>query len=220
MKNKFHTDSLNGLVTTLAALFIAVGLALWFLVPQFITLAGICYVFAAAVVVCGIVLIVRYFMSEGYKNIHEYGFSAGVLLTVAGLLALIKAQEMSQWLIVAMGCLMLLASVFKLQTALDLRAIGDKLFWLWLVITVIFVGCAAVIIIDPFTAHDETLLITFAQFSLIADGIATLASVIYLWLRLRHPRKEEKDPADEMTEAIMAENDNPEAKAPEQDEGF
>ena len=105
---------------------------------------------------------------------------------------------------------MLIAAVFKLQTALDLNALHDKSFWLWVCIAVAFAGCAVVTVMDPF--KDEEPLISFTQYVLVADGVVSLISALYLYFRVRAARKQ----AD--SEAAPASNLPQEGTEPESEE--
>ena len=188
-KNKTKEKiKLSGIIIATAILFIVAGVALIFLVPEYITLKQICYVLALAILATGIVLIVRYFLKESYKNLQEYGFSIGVAFVIIGVIALVRATDLSEYFIFTLGVLMLSASIFKLQTAMDLNALHDRSFIIWLCIAAAFAGCAIAIIMNPFNSAET--LMNFAQYVLVADGVISLAGSIYLYFRIRSAEKQ------------------------------
>ena len=186
--SKLERISLSGIIIVLAVLFIVIGLTLAFLVPETITLKQICYVLGLFILAGGIVFIVRYFVRESYRNVQEYGFSIGVALVITGIMVLIRADPVAEHLLFALGALALMASILKLQTAMDLNALHDRSFILWLCIAVAFAICAVVIVMDPFkNPYDQ---MSFAQYVLIADGVISLAGTLYLSYRVREANKQ------------------------------
>lgn len=192
-KHKAHEAlHISGIQIGFSVLFLLLGILLLF-VKQ-ITPAILCYSLAGAMMGIGIILIVRYFMTEAYKNIQSYGFSFGALLILCGSIILARTTVLSQYLILALGALMLAASVFKVQNALDLKAIKDNYWWVWLLIAFLFAIFSAVIIVNPFS--DKTAHAQFASVLVLIDGIISLIGTFYLSFRLRSWQKAGEEAAD------------------------
>lgn len=176
----------SGIQIGFSVVFLVLGGLLLF-VPK-ITPAILCYSLAGGIMGIGVILIVRYFMTEAYKNIQSYGFSFGVLLILCGSIILARTTILSEYLYTALGALMLAASVFKLQNALDLKAIRDAYWWIWLLIAFVFAIFATVIIVNPFS--DKKTLAQFASVLVLIDGIISLIGTLYLAFRLRAWKKQ------------------------------
>lgn len=206
---------LSGLLIGLALIFILFGVLLVIL-PNVTTLAitplHICYVIAGVLVAFGIFLIVRYFLTESYKNLQQYGFSLGTMLVIVGMIALVRANQMSIYFLFTLGVLMLVASIFKLQNALDLKALSDRSWGFWLLIAIVFAVCAILVIMNPFPA--ETTHEAFTEWTLLIDGIVSLIGAIYLFFRVRAAKKQESLPSEEPQEEPVPALPEDDAPAP------
>ncbi|MBQ6442711.1 MAG: DUF308 domain-containing protein [Lachnospiraceae bacterium] len=181
VKKQKSAIRISGLQIGFSFVFLVLGTLLLF-VPQ-MTPVILCYCLAGGVMGIGVILIVRYFLSEAYQNIRRYGFSIGVILILCGSVILARTGAISEYLILAMGALMLAAAVFKLQNALDLRAIKDQYWWIWLLIAFLFAIFATVILVNPFS--DQKSLSQFASVLVFIDGLVSLVGTFYLSFRLR-----------------------------------
>lgn len=184
-KEVFTNAITTQLVMTVALIYVLLGALLLF-VPQ-IKIITLCYFLCAVLVILGIVLIVRYFVTDAYRNINEYGFSLGVFTVILGMCALVRVQEVAGSFIICMGIALLMTSVIKLQNALDLKNLQEKTWGFMLFIALFFVVCSIVIIIDPF--KQESTRYAFTYRILIIDGILTLLSNCYLFFTIRKNKK-------------------------------
>lgn len=163
-------------VISIAVIYIILGALLLF-VPQ-IQIKTLCYLLSSILVIFGIVWIVRYFMTDAYKNINEYGFSIGVFTVILGMCALVRVEEVSNSFILFLGIAILMTSVVKLQYALDLKNLKEKTWIIMLVSALIFVICSIIIIIRPF--QKKVSLFQFTYWIMIIDGIFSLLSYLFL----------------------------------------
>ena len=203
-KNLFSTV----VVSTIAAVFIAVAVLVLF-VPR-VEVKDICYFICGFVVVLGIYMIVRYFMTGWYERLNEYGFSEGVLFVLLGICGLVSAERIAASFLTALGLLLLLSGVIKLQYALDLKCMGDKAWTGFFVVTLILLGCSVSVILKPF--EDMGFYQNYTAYILLVDGIVEIANIFYLNFRTKayqqrvgktasgehlevyEPKKQEKDP--------------------------
>ena len=200
-----HVMHLSGIQIGFSLVFLVLGALLLFVTQ--ITPAILCYSLAGGIMGIGVILIVRYFMTEAYKNIQSYGFSFGVLLILCGSIILARTTVLSQYLFTALGALMLAASVFKLQNALDLKAIKDSYWWVWLLIAFVFAIFATVIIVNPFS--DKKTLAQFTSVLVLIDGIVSLVGTLYLAFRLRSWKKKSEEAEAAEYEDQMGATDSP-----------
>lgn len=234
-REKKGIGSGTGLVLGIAVIYILLGLAK-LLVTGFdsvylIDIAGV------LLLICGIVLIVKYFMSKSYQDITKYGFSAGVLSVIAGVCMLVRAKEISAYFSLFLGICILLTSIIKLQNAVDLKGMEQKSWLVFLLIAIAFLAASVYIVLDPFGKNiSET---EYIYYILIADGAVNIVGTCYLAMTIRKIHKqsvrkpeesdlEEKEEKDPQAEADPVENhlqtearqENPDEPKETQEESF
>lgn len=182
----------TGYIIVAEILYALLGVVL-LLVPG-IELIHICYGLSILLVFAGIVLIVRYFMTESYRNLNEYGFSIGILGVILGMCALVRAQLWVKSFLPVLGIALLLMAVTKLQYAMDLKSMKDRMWILVLAVAVLLTGGAVCVVINPFKVEETRQKITC--YLLILDGILGVVGNLYLYIRLRlFKRAEDKNQA-------------------------
>lgn len=195
-QQKFTKAMTTQLVVAVAFIYVLLGALLLF-VPQ-IKIITLCYFLCTVLVILGIALIVRYFVTDAYQNINEYGFSLGVFTVILGMCALVRVQEVAASFITCMGIALLMTSVIKLQNALDLKNLREKTWGIMLFIALFFVACSIVILINPFKLENTRYDFTYRI--LIIDGILTLLSNCYLFFTIRRNKKQPPAVAEEQAE--------------------
>ncbi len=183
-----------GGVFTVSAAFILLGLLLLF-IPQIKPLY-LAYILSIAFIVVGIMWIVQYFLTESYRNINRYGFSAGTLLVVLGICAMLKAEEISTYFLLCMGFLIMVMGIVQLQNALDLMALNDPMWKIGLGLSLAVILCAIIIVMNPFQTTEN--LARFTYIIMVIDGIFGIASMIFLAISLKNYEKNQGIKADEI----------------------
>lgn len=162
-------------------LYVLLGVVLRF-IPG-IELVHICYGLSILLIFAGIVFVVRYFMKESYRNLNEYGFSVGILGVILGICALIRVELWVKSFLPVLGLALLLMAVIKIQYAMDLKSMKDKLWILGLLFAALLTGGAVCVVIDPF--KEEQTRLSLLCYQLILDGALGVVENIYLYIRLR-----------------------------------
>lgn len=182
-KNSAKKQEASGTFMILFMAIVNIVLGIIMLLAEQIQLKNFCYIFTAFLVIFGIGLIVKYFMTESYKNINQYGFSVGVLLILLGMCALLKADELAGNFFVLLGIWLLVSAIIKLQHSLDLKALEDSIWIFLLAVAAVIAVCAVLIIVNPFSNDTYHTYLTYIM--LIVDGAFSLFSTAYLALRIR-----------------------------------
>ncbi len=168
-------------VSLIAAISILVAVLILF-VPQ-IEVKDICYFICGFVVILGIYMIVRYFMTGGYERLNEYGFSEGVLFVLLGICGLVSAERIAVSFLTALGLLLLLSGVIKLQYALDLKCMEDRAWAGFFAVTIVLLGFSVSVILNPF--EDMEFYQNYTAAILLVDGIVETGNIVYLNFRTR-----------------------------------
>ncbi len=188
-KEKNELDSSKQIATqfviSVAVIYILLASLLLF-VPQ-IQIITLSYFLCSVLVITGIVLIVRYFITDAYKNINEYGFSFGVFTVILGMCALVRVEQVANSFILCIGISLLMTSIIKLQNALDLKNLKEKTWIIMLGIALLFMICSIIIIINPFKLKET--LCGFSYRIMIIDGLISLLSNFYLYFIIRKNNK-------------------------------
>ena len=137
--------------------------------------------------VFGIVMIVKYFLTGSYRDIGKYGFSAGVLCVLIGVLMLVRTNEIAVYFSLFLGICILLTAIIKLQNAVDLKSMHNKGWFVFLLIALVFLAAAILIVLNPGGKVSQYKDVVY--YILIADGVISIISPIYLIFAIRTSRK-------------------------------
>lgn len=182
-------EKINGTTVVIWSAFVNILLGLILLIFDKIELIQIVYVLSAVFVAAGICYIVKYFMKESYKELNCYHFSAGVLLVVIGMCALVRSAKVSEYLALCLGIILLISAVVKLQNALDLKAMENRYWAVFLAVAAFMIVCAVLIVLNPFGEETNTQVFTYVM--LVVDGILSLIEIFYLSACLKKCAKNE-----------------------------
>lgn len=177
----------TGLVIGIAAIYILFGLAMLYL-PKFQAKCLI-YIVGAVLIVYGAVLVAKYFIVKEYRILGKYGFTVGVVSALVGGCLLLRSKDIAPYLFLFLGICIFITSVLKLQTALDLRGIRNKGWWIFLVIAVLFLAASVLILLDPKNIASEHM--DWIYCLLIADGAVNILCTIFTFFAIRISGKRE-----------------------------
>lgn len=219
-KSKLHFR-VSYLPLGLNILFLILGVLM--IVASSVTTLHICYILGFMVLAFGIVLIVRYFQTGAYRDLQRYGFSVGAMMVIIGIAVLVRATVVNEYFLFILGALMLLSAVFQLQNALDLKALKNPTWPLWLILSILFACLALAVILNPFQDRDSRE--SFTQVVILLDGIAALIGTLYLTYsvhKLNHEASSDADTAPSQDTGVVpadAENRAGERALAAQDHG-
>ena len=117
----------------------------------------------------GIVKIIGYCSNDLYNLAFQYDFACGVFLIVVGIITLGCNLRIRQYLTPALGLLILLDAVLKLQTSKDAKVFGLRTWNRILIFSIIAGIFGVLIIVKPFQGIRITHIINGC--GLLAEGI-------------------------------------------------
>ncbi len=188
-----------GVILT-ALVFIALSAVVLFMPEAGFKPSYLCYVVGSAVIIVGIVQIVRYFVNDAYRNMNEYGFSIGTLLGILGVCILLRAEVISGVIDLVLGVVVLLMGIVMLQHSLDLKRMSDAVWGLVIVISALVIACGVILILKPSLLQiSYDTIIWWAV--LISSALGLLVN-IYTMIRIAlFTHKEKKQAAQELKES-------------------
>ena len=195
--------------------------ALLLFVPQ-IKLIYMCYFMCGVTMIAGIYMIVRYFMTDAFRNMNEYGFSIGVLIVVLGVCGIIRAEKLADSFVILLGIALACSGIVKLQYALDLKRMKDNIAsYIVLAISIFIICVAMLVILQPFEGKDWFQAEIARWYVMLIDGGLGVLLFIYMTIRLKLYKNAEKKAEKKKAEKKAAEkkeaetSDNDSAKETE-----
>ncbi len=168
-------------VVMISVLFLVIGGIMIFF-PQ-INLMNFVYVMGGFLLVAGAWEIARYFLREEYRNIANFDFSAGVILLIAGVVLIVRAEAAAAFMYMMFGALVLIQGVTLLQHTFALKALKSIGWIVTLILSAALVLFAAAILLD-YNGMFSTGLLTY--YLLASSGLLSLISLFCVGLRIRH----------------------------------
>lgn len=161
-------------LVTVAALFILVGGVMLFV--DGIKELYLIYMISALLIALGIGLIVKYFVTEAYRSVHDYGFSGGALIVILGGCALARSTQLTTQIAVFVGLLVLSVAVVMLQQAMQLHIMRKKVWIVVLVIALVTLLSSVLLLFDIRAVTGK--IDGFAYWILLIAGVLTLLCML------------------------------------------
>ena len=176
-------------LATVAALFILVGGVMLFV--DGIKELYLIYMISALLIALGIGLIVKYFVTEAYRSVHDYGFSGGALIVILGGCALARAGQLSTQIAAFVGLLVLSVAVVMVQQAMQLHIMRKKVWTVVLVISLVTLLSSVLLLFDisAVTGKVEG----FEYWVLLVAGVLTLLCMLISGIGVRIFLHQERD---------------------------
>ena len=161
-------------LATVAALFILVGGVMLFV--DGIKELYLIYMISALLIALGIGLIVKYFVTEAYRSMHDYGFSGGALIVILGGCALARAGQLTTQIAACVGLLVLSVAVVMLQQAMQLHIMRKKVWTVVLAISLVTLLSSVLLLFDIRTVTGKVE--GFEYWVLLISGVLTLLCML------------------------------------------
>ena len=157
-----------------AVLFIAVSVVVLFV--KSVSELYLTYMVSAILIAFGIGLIVKYFVTEAYRSMHDYGFSGGALVVVLGACGLARAEQVCAQMAFFVGLLVMAVAMVMLQQALQLHIMRERTWAGVLVISLLTLFAAVLLLFDIGSVTERVT--HFAYWVLLAAGVLTLICMV------------------------------------------
>lgn len=172
----------------ISALYVVLGVVL--LVWPTLSVQMICYGLAVAMIVIGISYGIMYFTKDNIEGFLQMDLVIGIICLAFGIFVLLNPTFLSSVLPFAMGIILLLGAIVKIQSALNMKKLRFKKWYLVLICAIVIGALGAVLLWNPF--KEEKYMILYIGICLILDGLTNLISLICIQTRLRKLKKLQK----------------------------
>ena len=153
-------NRIKALYITISILSLLVGIAL--VIWPGASVITICYVVGSAAILVGAVRLAGYFSKDSYNLNFQFDFAMGLVFLILGTVLIFHPGDTVAVLHFSVGILVLVDSVFKLQTALDAKHFGLKKWWVMLLCALLCAGLGLVLVILPFRTAEILVRVTGA----------------------------------------------------------
>ena len=151
---------IKALYITISILSLLVGIAL--VIWPGASVITICYVVGSAAILVGAVRLAGYFSKDSYNLNFQFDFAMGLVFLILGTVLIFHPGDTVAVLHFSVGILVLVDSVFKLQTALDAKHFGLKKWWVMLLCALLCAGLGLELVILPFRTAEILVRVTGA----------------------------------------------------------
>lgn len=136
----------------------------------------------------GIVKLIGYFSKDLYQLAFQFDLAFGVLLMVLGVVILVSPDRALNFLCIIMGIAILTDGLFKLQSSLDARRFGLKV-WALLLVLAICAGVIGVSLLLHPSASAKAMMILLGV-GMLFEGMLNLYFALYAVKILRKGQPE------------------------------
>lgn len=193
-KNKEVDRSFAGLLIELILCAFCMLIGFLMLFVDSMKIEYFAYVIGGVLLAVGIYLILNFFVRHGYKEITNYDFSGGVLVTAIGVVVLINAKAFDLSFYLVLGIMLLILSVMIMQSTIQLLGMHGRAWWLNLIFALAILVYAILLLtwIKTKFLENEDLYYSLV----IASGAIGIFSVIITAIRSAYFKKEEAEKAE------------------------
>ena len=145
-------------------------------------------ILGASMIIFGIIKLIGYFSKDLFRLAFQYDLAFGILITILGIITIIKRGDIVEFLCIVLGVLILADGLFKIQMSMDARQFGIAKWWLILSFAVIAGAIGLLLVFKP--AEGSLVLMRLIGIALMAEGIMNLVTVLTAVKIIKHQKKD------------------------------
>lgn len=164
---KVFMQKINRLVVIAMELILAIVI----IVKPFEFSNGIIVVMGILLSFLGVIDIVSYFRSNVTIGILERSLTKGLLFLLGGIVIILTTDKLASYLPTVYALLILIGGVSKIQTALDMLRMKQKLWYYVIIGAGISLVLTTLILTNPFFAPDSSSYYLFIGIALVVEAV-------------------------------------------------
>lgn len=137
----------------------------------------LCIISGIIFIVYGVIKIIGYLSNDLYNLAFQYDLGCGMFLIVLGIIALVRNEQIINYLSIRLGVLILLDSFLKIQTSHDAKEFGLEIWDRILGISILAGVFGILAILRPFESEKISHIITGC--ALLCEGLMNQCVVHY-----------------------------------------
>lgn len=147
------------------------------------TMKTFCLVLGTIGVVLGMINLVSYFSRDVMDSVYKYDFAGGVIMILAGILFIVKMDEIIELIPMILGVLIIASGLIKLQHSIDLKRIEFNGWIYVLVFSLLCLSVGVVCVLQP--EFIASTLVILLGISFLFCGITDLVTLVFLSKRMK-----------------------------------
>lgn len=151
----------------------------------------ICYGLGFGMLVLGLTYGIVYFTKDNLSGFLQLDLVIGIICLAFGLFILLNPTFLATVLPFAMGIILLLGAVVKIQSAFNMKKLRFRKWYLVLLCALILAALGVVLLCNLF--EQENYMIIYIGICLIADGIINLTSMMMIQTRIKSLNRIQKE---------------------------
>ncbi len=164
-----------------SALYVALGIVL--LVWPSASVRMICNSLGFIMIVLGVTYGIIYFTKDSRTGVLQMELVIGIVCLAFGVFILLNPTFLASVLPFAMGIILLLGAVVKLQSSFNMKKLHFEKWYLVLICALVIVALGIVLLCNPFT--EERFMLLYIGVCLILDGMTNLVSLFCIQIRIK-----------------------------------
>lgn len=173
----------------ISALYVVLGVTL--LAQPAMSVRMICYGLAIVMIVLGLSYGILYFTRDNLQGFLQMDLVIGIICLAFGIFILLNPTFLGSVLPFAMGIILLLGAVVKIQSSINMKRLHFRRWFLVLIFAVVIALLGIVLLCNPFT--EERQMILYIGICLVLDGMTNLVSLICIQARVKRLNKIQKE---------------------------
>ncbi len=184
----------------LSALYVALGVVLIAWPSLSVRMIGIAL--GIVMIVLGITYAIIYYTRDNLQGFLQMDLVIGIVCFAFGIFILLNQAFLTEVLPFAMGIILLLGAVVKIQSSLNMRKLKFRKWYLVLICALVIVALGIVLLCNPFAT--ERYMLLYIGICLILDGLTNLVSLFCIQSRVRKLAKLQKANPDVDLQELLA----------------
>ena len=172
-----------------SALYVVLGVVL--LAWPTTSVRIICYGLGFGMLVLGLTYGIVYFTKDNLNGFLQMDLVIGIICLAFGIFILLNPTFLATVLPFAMGIILLLGAVVKIQSSLNMKKLRFRKWYLVLLCAVLLAGLGIALLCNPF--GQEKYMILYIGSCLIVDGVTNLTSMLLIQTRVKSLNRIQRD---------------------------
>lgn len=148
----------------------------------------ICYAIGAAIMLVGIIFVIRYIRKDLVRDFYRKDLVIGLIAISLGLVALLRVELIKGLIPTILGFVVLFSGIVKLQNAIDMFRMQYKYWFVILIFALLNVGFGILLIMEPIWIVDVVFVLIGC--GLVYSGLSDLLTLYFVTRTIKNIVKE------------------------------
>lgn len=163
-------------ITLVSLVYILAGLVLT--INPMGTVNVICFAISGVFILMGLIRIIRFLTAKDNQELYRNDLVVGIILMIIGIVFSVLVSTIVSVIIVILGVSVLISGIFKLQSSLEMKRMGEKNWKSMLIIAIINIALGLFLASNPFKA--KAMMIRIAGICILVSGLTDFVAKMYV----------------------------------------